>query len=539
MSKRGAKRKAAEAVVPDVVDLLDSDSDDDDSGGGVEVVACQAPVDQPQKVFDACAVRFGHFGTAWVVKQRGDLYELQLPWGRAFAHASSLTDITEQKLFAYPSETAKGSVIITQADLMRLSPGQYLNDNLVDFSFKHYMDTILPEGQRSRVHIFSTYFYKQLAAGKHQSVSRWTRHMDIFEKEFLLVPINDKLHWSLAIICNPGVACAAAERRDALEKKERAAALTDPADPTKAAGDLADPADVADAAETADASDAPDAADAGRRADALPCIMMFDSLKCHHVATITKVLRAYLNTEWSCRKKKKQQEQEHEKELEMKQEQKRGQNEKERGGRGEGGNTAMGAAAGDGVDMDLSEGATGCVGAGAKAEAAGAGVEAENAAGPGAGAPAVGAGPGAPVAIPLTKLSRREEAKLATAAAAAAAAASRLAKQKQKAATAAGAPFTTASITGFSPPSIPLQKNHCDCGVFMLEYARKFLEDPPLTDEVFLQDKGKVFFGPNADGEDWLPQKTTVLKRIEMQQLLQQLLKEVTNKEWGQKKTAL
>ncbi len=28
--------------------------------------------------------------------------------------------------------------------------------------------------------------------------------LDIFEKDFLFVPIHDHLHWSLLIVCNPG-----------------------------------------------------------------------------------------------------------------------------------------------------------------------------------------------------------------------------------------------------------------------------------------------------------------------------------------------
>ena len=37
-----------------------------------------------------------------------------------------------------------------------------------------------------------------------QAVHRWTRDVDIFSKEFLFIPINYELHWSLAIVCNPG-----------------------------------------------------------------------------------------------------------------------------------------------------------------------------------------------------------------------------------------------------------------------------------------------------------------------------------------------
>jgi len=34
-------------------------------------------------------------------------------------------------------------------------------------------------------------------------VKRWTKKVDIFAKEFLLVPICENNHWTLAIICYP------------------------------------------------------------------------------------------------------------------------------------------------------------------------------------------------------------------------------------------------------------------------------------------------------------------------------------------------
>jgi sentrin-specific protease 7 len=35
-------------------------------------------------------------------------------------------------------------------------------------------------------------------------VKKWTKNVDIFNKDFLLVPVNYKLHWSLGIVCFPG-----------------------------------------------------------------------------------------------------------------------------------------------------------------------------------------------------------------------------------------------------------------------------------------------------------------------------------------------
>jgi Ulp1 family protease len=36
-------------------------------------------------------------------------------------------------------------------------------------------------------------------------VSRWHNKVDLFAQDYLLVPIHHSSHWSLAIICQPGV----------------------------------------------------------------------------------------------------------------------------------------------------------------------------------------------------------------------------------------------------------------------------------------------------------------------------------------------
>ena len=35
-------------------------------------------------------------------------------------------------------------------------------------------------------------------------MQRWTKRINIFEKDLVFIPINEDLHWSLAVIVNPG-----------------------------------------------------------------------------------------------------------------------------------------------------------------------------------------------------------------------------------------------------------------------------------------------------------------------------------------------
>lgn len=68
------------------------------------------------------------------------------------------------------------------------------------------------EGGR-RFHFFNSFFYKKLSsvAGKKtkkispdfSKILNWTRGINIFEKDYLIVPVHGKLHWSLAIIYFP------------------------------------------------------------------------------------------------------------------------------------------------------------------------------------------------------------------------------------------------------------------------------------------------------------------------------------------------
>ena len=41
------------------------------------------------------------------------------------------------------------------------------------------------------------------AERRYRRVKKWTKEVNIFDKDFLIVPINKKYHWYLAIICYP------------------------------------------------------------------------------------------------------------------------------------------------------------------------------------------------------------------------------------------------------------------------------------------------------------------------------------------------
>ncbi|XP_032582994.1 uncharacterized protein LOC6620879 [Drosophila sechellia] len=120
-------------------------------------------------------------------------------------------------LFTYPP-TGTGGLSITIKDYMRLKEGSFLNDIIIDFYLRWLKNNIIPEGQRDRTHIFSTFFHMRLttetspnntkepvAKRRHERVKKWTRTVNIFEKDFIIIPFNENSHWILAIICFPNL----------------------------------------------------------------------------------------------------------------------------------------------------------------------------------------------------------------------------------------------------------------------------------------------------------------------------------------------
>ncbi len=104
---------------------------------------------------------------------------------------------------------------MTLEDYECLQEKKWLNDTIIDFSLQNVKKS-LKDGEK--VHIFSTKFYTMLTSkiteykadsGKSQAqirferVKNWTKNVNLFEKDFIVVPINAELHWFVVVICSP------------------------------------------------------------------------------------------------------------------------------------------------------------------------------------------------------------------------------------------------------------------------------------------------------------------------------------------------
>lgn len=102
-------------------------------------------------------------------------------------------------------------------DIVKLKPGQWLNDETIAF----YMTMLNirsneAEAKRAqgadkaeprwrsyyRVHCFNTFFWTRFESDAgYSAVARWTRKVNIFEKDLVLIPINEgQSHWTCAAI---------------------------------------------------------------------------------------------------------------------------------------------------------------------------------------------------------------------------------------------------------------------------------------------------------------------------------------------------
>ncbi|XP_067833033.1 sentrin-specific protease 1, partial [Heptranchias perlo] len=88
---------------------------------------------------------------------------------------------------------------ITRKDIHTLNHLNWLNDEVINF----YMNLLVVRGKTRAlptVHAFNTFFFPKVKSDGYQAVKRWTKKVDIFAMDILLVPIHLGVHWCLAVV---------------------------------------------------------------------------------------------------------------------------------------------------------------------------------------------------------------------------------------------------------------------------------------------------------------------------------------------------
>lgn len=116
--------------------------------------------------------------------------------------------------YSYPPHCCD-SIRLLEGDLDTLETEQYVNDNIINFYLRYLLES---QKMGETVHVFNSFFYISLAGTSartvnYERVQSWTRKVDIFAKESLLVPIIQSAHWRLAIVGLPKLLFAPEEGR--------------------------------------------------------------------------------------------------------------------------------------------------------------------------------------------------------------------------------------------------------------------------------------------------------------------------------------
>ncbi|XP_066478014.1 sentrin-specific protease 2 [Tiliqua scincoides] len=88
---------------------------------------------------------------------------------------------------------------ITRGDIQTLRNQQWLNDVIINF----YMNLLVERNKRPGLPVlyaFSTFFYPKLNSEGYKAVRRWTKGVDLFQYDMLLVPIHVRVHWGLVVV---------------------------------------------------------------------------------------------------------------------------------------------------------------------------------------------------------------------------------------------------------------------------------------------------------------------------------------------------
>ncbi|CAN7988946.1 unnamed protein product [Ixodes hexagonus] len=233
------------------------------------------------------------------------------------------------KLLVYPPPPKTGGIPVHRADLRCLGEAQFLNDVIIDFYLKYLMQEKVCEEVQRRTHVFSSFFYPRLtqrlnhraqgqagltpAARRHRNVRTWTRHVDIFAKDFIVVPINQNSHWFLAMVCFPGLVARTCPPQEMPQEERAALADQSPAASPQVPDDRIDSSQEdgesvldSEPEEPLEADDAENPLPKSFDATAEKAyILILDSLrggqgnKCRIMST----LREYLTEEWRAKKK--------------------------------------------------------------------------------------------------------------------------------------------------------------------------------------------------------------------------------------------
>ncbi|CAH8669788.1 unnamed protein product [Schistosoma rodhaini] len=188
-------------------------------------------------------------------------------------------------------------------DSIRLASGGYISSDVRGST----ISTNLPK---------SSEITDETIFAQHANVAKWTRRVDLFSKDYIIIPINECAHWFLGLVCYPWMAgmvsYTALYREEVYHLCQLTEKFTD-VDRIHFSGDDLNSLDIGEEVIQRLPTDTPgEAFDRWRRrrlawlrqrgVNAMPCVLLFDSLPCQSRVGNLHVIRNYLQAEWNTRR---------------------------------------------------------------------------------------------------------------------------------------------------------------------------------------------------------------------------------------------
>lgn len=108
----------------------------------------------------------------------------------------------DSALESHPAKTLVDAynIAITRKDLDTLRGLNWLNDEVINFYMQMIVERSRDNDNWPTVYATNTFFYPKLMQSGHGALKRWTRKVDIFAHDLMLIPVHLGMHWCLATV---------------------------------------------------------------------------------------------------------------------------------------------------------------------------------------------------------------------------------------------------------------------------------------------------------------------------------------------------
>ena len=116
------------------------------------------------------------------------------------------TDNSSSRYFENSLQDSIGRdcIVVLGMDVNTLKPRQCLNDTIIKFWLNWLSTPRSPCDIAAEVHVFSSFFISGVMDnGYNQSMQKWLKRVNIFERKLLIFPVHAGHHWSLVAVINP------------------------------------------------------------------------------------------------------------------------------------------------------------------------------------------------------------------------------------------------------------------------------------------------------------------------------------------------